>query len=339
MIERKEPEQPIIRDSGKVDRPGGESEEGKRTSAESWNVPDSVRVEHLARAARQAEERAAQGREHVENAQRLGALQQQFGIKDPDQMREEVIQKTLADGGARMYTSVNSDLSQRNSAGYQSIEDSRINDGRAQAGIAQIIADVASQMQVRDQTEIYATLDAHDLHEIIDIRTDKKPVFENVIVPGRKGMFGIGGTSDQVEKRRTGRTESIKHRDVVKGGKDEPAVRISYFAGAKNSEWRDYSGRKGQLLIFEMVVPESIAKEIEREIEKDPAIMRNIAERFAKEKVLRDPSAWETPQGQGDPLRPPYEKWDAKTGGKMYLQKESGTPGWHEESVRKIKQK
>ncbi|MCR4325281.1 MAG: hypothetical protein NUV59_00530 [Patescibacteria group bacterium] len=298
-------------------------------------VPDQIRQEHLARTARQEAERQAASEKA--NAAKIAALHQQLGIKNPEQMREEVIQKALEEGGSRMYTSVADDLSQRESAGYQSIEDSRINDGRGQSGIGRIFADASAKLEGGMQSGLSESLGKRGLQELIDIRIDTKPVYEQVRIPGRKGVFGIGGTPEQIERRATGRTEPIKHSEIVKGGKDEPAVRISYFAGAKDSQWKDYSGRYGQLLVFEMLVPASVAKEIEQEIAKDPAVIRDIVGRFAKDKILKDPKTWETPYRGGDPLRPPYDRWDAKTGGRVYVQKEGDASGWHDENIRQVK--
>ncbi len=323
------------------EKQGGKNNEEMRPGVPRLTVGDSVREEYLAREARQAQERAAQ-QEHQHNAQRLGALHQQLGIKDPNQLREGIIQKALAEGGARLHTSVPRDVSPSGNSGFQSL-DSRVSNWDA-AGAT--VSSIGNQLRAPGRHEnvvLERELNAHGLAEIVDIRRKFKPGVENVIVPGKSGFLGIGGTPNRTERRRTGRDVVPTHAEMVSGGKDEPAVRITYVANSVHLDrdsagWRDYSGRQGQMLLFEIVLPESVGREVEKQIESDPGFIRSLVERYAKEKVLKAPTAWEAPQGQGDSLRPPYERWDAKTGGKIYVQKEGEAPGWHDENVRKIRQ-
>ena len=120
------------------------------------------------------------------------------------------------------------------------------------------------------------------------------------------------------------------HDEIAEKGKKEPAVRFIYIVGC-SKDYCDPYGR-GISLDASFILPESTAKQLERMIDKDPTIMRRLVEREYKEKILKDASEWTTESS----LRPQYERWDA-TGTRMYVQKEGGEQGFHEENVHIIK--
>lgn len=296
-----------------------------------------------ARNARLRKERQAQSQERTqtERARTAGQVEEaykQLGVESPterEKSRERAAELVLQDGGVRIHASVERSLSTKGYSGFQNLE-TRIQDNRnpsyARSGIeAQFLAPGESSRGV----SLDEALKKLGIKEIIDIRHDTRPAYETVAIPGKKGVFGIGKTPDHTEEKFTGRYEQVLHSEHVRGGKKEPAVRFTYYI--PQTEWRDYSGRSGQAMIAEIVLPESVAKEVEQTVERDPVAMRKIVERVMKEKLLKDPKAWETPQGSGDSLRPPYDRWDAEPGGgKIYVQKEAMTPGFHEEALKKV---
>lgn len=293
-----------------------------------------------AQAKRMAEQRTARAQtERVVAAPKIEKVYRDIGIESPterEKSRERAAELVLQDGGVRIHMSVERNLSARGNSGFQDLE-TRIQDGRSSSSAR---GSIEGQLLLRDdimrRKGLDDVLNEHGIKEIIDIRHDTKPVYETVTIPGKKGVLGIGKIPDRTERRATGGYEPILHSEIVSGGKKEPAVRLTYLI--PQTEWRDYSGRKGQMMSVEIVLPESIAKEIEQTLDRDPATMRRIVERVLKEKLLKDPKAWETPQGYGDSLRPPYDKWDAEHGGgKIYVQQERAELGFHEESVRKLK--
>ncbi|MCR4278777.1 MAG: hypothetical protein NUV81_02635, partial [bacterium] len=120
---------------------------------------------------------------------------------------------------------------------------------------------------------------------------------------------------------------------VAMYGKNDAMVRFDYFVADK--KWRDYSGRAGQLLSSDMVLPESVAKELLLQLEKDPTVYREIIGRFMKEKLLtEEPDAWDKSHGVGDPLRPRYETWDPDGVGKgMKIMEDPEVLAWSVEEV------
>ena len=281
--------------------------------------------------------------------------QEKDGSKEPEldieKLHEQAAEIVLKDGGVRIYTSVIPSLSEKGSAGFQNLE-TNINDGRQPA---KAIYNLQCQLFTQDDFKQYGSgivsigeaLDKYGLKEIIDIRHDVTEEYEEVTIPykkGRKGFFGLGKTPNRlahIEKRETGKKRLMNHNEIVEGGKNEPAMRFTYLVlSNRQNKWRDYSGRYGQMLSAEIVLPESSAKEIEKILERDPAAMRAIVEQVMKEKILKDkPEEWKKPQGSGDSLCPPYEKWDAEAegGGKIYIQKEGTECGFHEDRVHKVK--
>lgn len=270
---------------------------------------------------------------------RIDDIKLQIGIETPQARRESrdrAIEIVTKDAGIRVNTSINSDLSSRNNAGFQNLSN-RMRDSRSpytgslEAGL------ITAEERMRN-VSAKDILRERNIREVIDIRHDMMPVLESVTIPGNKGIFGLGKTADRVEKRQTGRYEPVPHSEMVEGGKPEPGVRFSYYIPSSD-DWRDYSGRYGQSLIVEMVLPESSAKELASILDKDPTAMREIVGRMMKEKLLKDPKAWETKQGTGDTLRPPYERWDREPGGgKIYVQQEGKDPGFREENLRPVRE-
>ena len=278
--------------------------------------------------------------DRAKTAGQIETVYKQFGVESPterEKSREKAAKAVLEDGGVRIHTSVERNLSAKGTSGFQNLE-TRIQDGRQSSSArGSIEQQFLSRDDVMRGKRLDGTLKERGIKEIIDIRHDIRPIYETVIIPGKKGVLGIGKTPDRTERRTTGRYEPILHSEIVSGGKKEPAVRFTYYI--PQTEWRDYSGRTGQMMSVEIVLPESTAKEVEQALNRDSAAMRKIVEDVMKEKLLKDAGAWETPQGSGDPLRPPYEKWDAEpNGGKIYIQKEGMASGFHEDQVHRVKE-
>lgn len=256
-----------------------------------------------------------------------------------EKTREQIINKVLENGGFRVHMALAEGVAKRKKAGgFQSMEE-RIKDGKHPS---HALGNIESQIKTDEDNRKYRGLreimskEARNINEIVDIRHEEKPQYESVKISGKKGILGIGQTPDREERRATGRNERVMHSEIVENGKKEPAIRITYFA--RNEDWRVDDGRKGQEMVAEFVIPESIAKEVEQEIAANPSFIRNLTERIVKEKLLNDSKEFEKSQVHGDSIRPPYEKWDAaEGGGRIYVQKEGSASGWHEEFVKKVK--
>lgn len=193
------------------------------------------------------------------------------------------------------------------------------------------------QLGVYIRDDLSSEMRKHDINEFIDIRHFKTEEHETITIPGKKGFLGIGREPDREEKRRTGRYKNLMHSSLAENGKREPAV--CFFYEATGEGYTDAFSRHEKVFTAVFILPETTAKDLERTLETNPVLMRELVEKAMKEKVLKNPSDWEkVTNGKGDELRPPWEKWDAEPGGsRIYIQKEGNAPGWHEEFVQTIK--
>lgn len=280
-----------------------------------------------------------------QDAATIETVYKSVGVESPterEKARELAADIVLRDGGVKLVMAIPKYLSSEGFGGFQELK-TRINDKFRIGGIDLITPDPRNQRRTVD------SLIEQGIKEIIDIRHDVKPIYEDVRVPGQKGKAGILGFGktedipDRIESRNTGRTEPRLHSEIVDGGKNEPAVRFTYtipqeLANQGVNHWKALGEtRPGQSMNVLIVLPESSARQLEAILDKDPVAMRRIIERVMKEKLLQDPKAWDTPPAVGDQLRPPYERWDAEpNGGNMYVQKEGAKPGFQVESVRKV---
>ncbi len=256
--------------------------------------------------------------------------------------REKTIEDVLRNGGARMMMSIPEKLGTQGHGGFQNIV-TRFKDVKNEEyGKNNLGNDLRAEgNRTLSEIEISTLLKEKGIREIISIKPIMKSVYEDIIIPAQKGyLFGmIGSTEESTQRIKTDRFEPKLHSEVVDGGSSEPIVRFNYYIPSNsNNPWRDLSGRPGQSMIFDLMLPESVAKQLEKLVDKDPTIMRTIVEKMMKEKILKDPTEWEKKQGSGDALRPPYEEWDASpNGGKIYINKSGLSRGFHDEQVRTVK--
>jgi len=117
-----------------------------------------------------------------------------------------------------------------------------------------------SQDDLASGRRLDEALRARNIAELIDIAPMQEEIFEKVHIAGKKGFMGIGATPNKIEQRSTGQFKDILHSQLVTLGKDEPATRILYYCHPR--DWQDYSARGGQMLIMEMILPRTIAKEV-----------------------------------------------------------------------------
>ena len=279
-------------------------------------------------------------------------VRKEIGIESPEQEanKEQLMKSILEDGGFRAHAALSKEVSGLGSSGFYSLE-SRVNDHRYPSSA---IGEAAQRLLTRSDRGRFSeniqgmreVLAEHGISEMLDVQKEQTQEYDQVIIPGKKGILGFGATPDRTEQKPTGRYRSLLHSELVQGGKSEPAVRFSYIVSARNREWRSSDGRGGQMLSLEVILPESVAKEFETAAERDPKLVRDMVEKIMKEKILKKPEEWDKPQFKGSSgdsdgsttIRPPYEQWDKANGGaRVYIQKAGKEPGFHQEFVHEIK--
>lgn len=289
----------------------------------AFNTWSTERIVHATQArADEEREQTARGKEGGE----IDEIRERLGVDDSmelEELRDKAAALVLQEGGVRIHTSIRSEILKdgmaNHYAGFQSLE-TRINDGGYPKSIrSKMEVTFFSQDELVQGLELDNVLKERGINELIDIRAEKKEIYEDITVPGKRGLFGLGRVKEHIEKRPTGRYKSVPHSEVVEGGKkDEPAVRFTYYI--PQLKWKDYSGRPGQMMVVEIILPQSEAKELESILQNDPAAMREVVAQVMSQKFLKEPKDWTKKQGHGDSLRPPYEKWDSE-GRKIHVQK------------------
>lgn len=299
-----------------------------------WNKERNARLEEK----RVRKQREEEGAREAQTAKQIEGVYKKLGVESPterEKSRERAAEIVLADGGVNVHMSVRKEVSAAAyQTGFQNLM-TRINaDPRRYSpneALSQIEAQLVAGNDLMRGKRRDDVLKERGVKEVIDIRHLTKLVEEEVS-PAKKGFLGSRLGAKKAEKQY--RQEPVLHNEKVVNGEKEPAVRFTYYI-PQQTEWGDYSGRPGQSMMVDIILPESKAKELERIIESDPAAMRKIVERVMKEKVLKQSSQWEAKQQAGDALRPPYEQWDS-SGAKIYLQKEGMGAGFHEEALKKV---
>lgn len=297
---------------------------------------------------------------NLEEQKRLEYLEKELGIKKrteqeskQEQEKKELLALISQEGGFRAMMSMPQNKKTYTS-GFSTIGDKK--------SLNTSPLGVNYQFYPRDNSRLSDTLDAKGINEFAMICEPlTKKEYETVSIK-ENSLFGLRKTIKH-EERPIG-DRPILHSELVNGGKDEACVPFRYYVfsprgDGKKSQWQDYpkGGRNGQQLELEVLLPKSTANKLQKFINVDPIIVREIAEHFMKKKLteLYNGDAWEgkkPEEGSIDPnktdydfdhnnsLCPPWKKWDKEEGeGKIYIPTDSTVVGWKDEFVKVIKKK
>jgi hypothetical protein len=157
------------------------------------------------------------------------------------------------------------------------------------------------------------------------------------IVPGKKGLkiFGwqtsLFSTPDKVIT--SNGEKSLPFRDLVDNSgpeQKEETYTFDYQIAYIGQDYKDKSNRAGKKFAAKIYLPKSTAMELQKQIDVNPTIVREIIEKMVKEQILKEHSdAWEKPMTGTErgnkyistPMRPPWEKMDQMdgSGGKFLI--------------------
>ncbi len=218
-------------------------------------------------------------------------------------------------------------------SGFQSAKD-RKNLSRFDGGISALRGSdryLIPFLESKTQPKYYNnTREQLEVDETVILLPVEEPIMETVEeevkASGWRGK--IGGKEKRTKQVDSGRKRIASHSEMVSGGKNEPAVSFRYCAEPfkrhkqnDNTGYRDCSGRTGQHLGLECILPKSVADELAVKLREDPAFARKVVESLMIGKMGIDEEMWKGGKGNGGyPLRPPYEAWsETKGGSKMYV--------------------
>lgn len=304
----------------------------KRKDFEKWKQEQSTQMAVLEEA--RAKEREAVATRYAEADK-----------ANENEARERIFMATILEqGGAGMYTSFPKQFHPKGYAGYEASYDSKRDGSNRSFFIA------------KDEKEFYKK---EDVNEVVQLVPMVEQIKEDVMQKS-----GIFRKPVKISERVVGE-KSIQHDALVRGGKKEAAFKFVYKAHDTYNEddlkkrmgrekgsfsYMDYSGRGGQFLMVDVIIPESVARQLAEKIKEDPAFARRLADYVCKQDLRgkATPEEWEGfwKEGKGAngfPLRPPYEDWASLRGGQSKMLIDCRVPGVYEtpkdprESIVKIK--
>jgi hypothetical protein len=248
------------------------------------------------------------------------------GVSEREKTLERMIQAVLRDGGFRASTFFSAEVSPDGRAG------SKESHNRIQTKQNNINPLLSA---ARDR------LEKNGIDESVVFEEDTMPLTEQVSIPAKKNWLGRITEPALTETRWTGKSRVLMHAETVQNGLNEPSVTVRYavqMSDPIHNQWRDYSGRGGQYIFMDISLPKSVATELQKAIQEDPKLIRQIVEKVMKERILGPgkEEAWIKPLGpKADSMRPPYERM----GRRIYIQPMEEKPGnftWHEEYLHPV---
>lgn len=152
--------------------------------------------------------------------------------------------------------------------------------------------------------------------ESVAIRHATNPIYEEAKpVAGKKGLGLRKNTPPQHPVKVGEEPQYVRNEETRQ---DEPAVELTYEFYPNSSTdhkvmpYPTHDGRLGNILVTNVVLPETVAQALVASIQKDPAIIRDFAKRIVLENAGVNEDAWVgngIPTGNPDSrrIKPPYE--------------------------------
>lgn len=288
---------------------------------------------------------SAQGAKSVEKKSEAQKVER---AKNDQEIKEtELMLKIMADGSIGLYTSLPEKYSHDGKhGGFGGLLDNR----RSRKGERDysVFAKHALQFSGLDDRGERHKYGAAHVREFVTLVPAEEDVYKETDVPVQEKRFGgLFGAKTIVEKKKIKvGVRPILHSEAVANGKEEPLFRLWYCVQNNTEDntddyglsYRDHSGRPGNMLSIEVLLPQSEALKIMQEIKSNPAFIRKVAEETILKKLGIPEKAWrEGDEATVYPLRPPYEKWDADSGGKIYIKESGDEYGFNSERIVKLK--
>ncbi len=233
------------------------------------------------------------------------------------ELAETYLLQDVLKGGVAVHTDFAAEYSQHGYSGFSE----RVEDKRQGVPIKEY-----NEPFVLEDRNLHKVYGDRGIYEGVVFTPVSKNMYEEVEVPGRKKMFGREPATKQ---RQVAGTEPMLASEVVAGAADEPAVEMTYRTFGDSSyrsetEYKVPDGRAGNILVVSIVMPESVAGNLEQAGKADPNIIRTVAEKAMLENIGIPEAAWREgdEHTHGRPMRPPYEAWAKASGGqsKLYFQ-------------------
>jgi len=257
----------------------------------------------------------------------------QGGNTEQEQREQLLIDQVLVKSGANINTSFGSKESPDHRGGFIDRSDGKNKQQQGWMGFPSIFG--YSETGRGNEGNV---LTPHNVTEIVYMVPQLEDVVEQktrYVEEKKGGIMGLGAKTVQrpvIENVIVGHKPAGADKFIT-GGDQEPAVKIYYETLTNNNDsrlhstYKDYSNsRGGNLLGMELVLPESLAKQVIIETQRNPDFFHQLIDRIAVQNIGIDQASWFDGEGNGGvPLRPPYEKIHQAVGGerKMYILEQS----------------
>jgi hypothetical protein len=243
-------------------------------------------------------------------------------INEQEVKEARLILEIITEGGVGAHTSLPREYHPNHSAGFTDIIDNRLLPNSPGGFWSKGVRDYFGFRTFgNDLTRNY---EKAQVREFIGFKPVSVDVYQDKKVQVAGGMFGLKKTTQTI-KEKTG-IRPLMHNEAVASGVQEPLVKLIYFTRELSSDinsllaHKDYSGRDGNHITMEVLLPQSVAEKVQQEIKVNPTFIRKIAKELMVQKLGIPEKVWEEgdTNTHGHPVRPPYEKWDA-SGENIYI--------------------
>ena len=268
-------------------------------------------------------------------------------MRNEQELREtKLLLGIMANGSVGVYLSLPAGYSKDGQAGFQALSDQRWGEDKKRV----LAAEAEGFFGIR--SEDYSTREEYSkeqIREFVGFLPATVDVYEDVdFKVEEKRLGGLLGSRTRIKKRnqKTG-TRSLLHKELVTNGKDEPLYKLFYSANNRGDSgedpslaYRDDGGRRGNMLDVALLLPKSTALEVMTEIKTNPSFVRKIVKEVMMKKLGISEKDWkEGGDKSSNPISPPYEGWDKKSGGKIYIKEGTDKQGFDPACVYPLKKK
>jgi len=242
-------------------------------------------------------------------------------VKNEQEIKDEIMMlEIMQNGSVGIHSSMNNpDWG----VGFQSVADNKWLGDRK--GFSR---EIYNHFGLSDHNVKHRNNDEHirEMISLVPAVTDDYKITE--VPVERRGLFGrkMITMEKKVEEMEA---KPILHSKEVAGGKNEPMFKLMYAAYGNSDDpmrgrelvYTDDNGRPGNMFLFEVLLPESLAKETMEKLRRDPSFIRKLAgEAVVKRTGLKNAEKmWQKGGEMAFNIRPPYEEWDKDSGGKFYF--------------------
>lgn len=274
--------------------------------------------------------------------------QQEIRQKLEEREKEkQLIQEVAEKGGAAIYMSLPSEYSPVKSNGFTFKPDVRkltkFNKNEESLNISMAFRNAYLGGEYKNK-KFDDVCGEQKIFEAVAILPITEDVYQEVDVPVQEKKFGIFKKETTRKERKKVGVKQVLHNELVEKGQAESAYRIIYRANDRvdkqgHSFYQDYSGRFGNMLDIDIILPKSLADKVMEQIKANPKIIRDITKALIVKNLDIPEDAWE----KGDKythhsLKPPYEEWAKNLGGKnkIYIQENADIEGFNPDWVKEI---